>query len=580
MGDLTGTALGNYDLVRLLGQGGFARVYLGRHRYLHTLAAIKVLEAYLDDEQREPFEREARTIAQLVHPHIVRVLEFGAEAGTPFLVMDYAAAGSLRTRHPRGAQLPLGRILPYVQQIASALEYAHQHQVIHRDVKPANVLLGRDDALWLSDFGLAMMAHRTGSLPTEQAIGTASYMAPEQIEGKPRPASDQYALAVMVYEWLVGAPPFGGTALEVAMQHLASAPPPLAGVEPPVQEVLLRALAKDHRARFASVQAFADALQQASVPHAPGVTRPLHAVPDDEAPTEPDPALPAAPLTPVMTAPLTQAVAEAELPAMAEPELPAVAAAAVPISQAQTQPIQPANAPPATAPRRRRRLPARRWLLAVAAVLALLLVGSLFLLPGVGLRGVAGTLLDVSSLPTAGAASGATATQPGQTRTPGATGTAGTRATPGPGATTAPTAGVPTATTPGVPTATLPAGVPTPTGTSPPGASATPTLVPGALVAAPLTLSFSLTLLGCLVQARTQLVTLQNTGGAALTWQASIENPAYLTTAPASGSLAGGQSTQLGVSVICPSISLNTIDHITLLWGGVPITITVTISIL
>lgn len=266
MADLLDTHLGNYRLVRLLGKGGFASVYLGEHRYLNTLAAIKVMETVLADEQVAQFQQEARTIAHLVHPHIVRVLEFGVEEGLPFLVMDYAPSGTLRTRHPRGSRLALAQMLPYVQQIAAALDYAHQHRLIHRDIKPENVLLGQADHLWLSDFGLAVVAHSNASLRMAEVAGTIIYMAPEQFEGKPHPASDQYALAVMVYEWLNGAPPFAGTAMEVAMQHMTSAPPPLAGMPPGVQEALLTALAKAPGQRFPTAQAFAAALQQASTP--------------------------------------------------------------------------------------------------------------------------------------------------------------------------------------------------------------------------------------------------------------------------------------------------------------------------
>lgn len=143
MTDRVGEQLGNYRLIRLLGQGGFADVYLGEHLHLGTHAAIKVLHTRLAPDDLEGFRNEARTIARLEHPHIVRVLEFGIEAGVPFLVMSYAPNGSLRQRHSKGVPLPLSTIVSYVRQIADALQYAHDEKVIHRDVKPENMLVGR-----------------------------------------------------------------------------------------------------------------------------------------------------------------------------------------------------------------------------------------------------------------------------------------------------------------------------------------------------------------------------------------------------------------------------------------------------
>lgn len=140
MANHTGQQLGNYRLSRLLGAGGFARVYLGEHIHLGTLAAIKVLDRRLTDEEVERFRNEARTILHLEHPNIVRMLDFGIEDLTPYLVMNYAPNGSLYDICHNDIPLPLERILPYVRQIASALNYAHDNRVIHRDVKPQNML--------------------------------------------------------------------------------------------------------------------------------------------------------------------------------------------------------------------------------------------------------------------------------------------------------------------------------------------------------------------------------------------------------------------------------------------------------
>ena len=268
MADRVGQHFGNYRLVALLGQGGFAEVYLGQHVRLNLQAAIKVLHTHLTGQEAEHFYQEAHTIAKLTHPSIVRVFDYDVQEGVPFLVMDYASNGSLRRRYPKGSVLPLPQILSAVKQVATALQYAHDHKFIHRDVKPENMLVSRHEEVLLSDFGLAALAHSSASLSTQEVVGTLPYMAPEQIEGHPRAASDQYALAVVVYEWLCGSRPFEGSAIEVMVQQLTMPPPPLRDRVPTVpvevEQVVLKALAKDPRQRFASVQDFATALQVTS----------------------------------------------------------------------------------------------------------------------------------------------------------------------------------------------------------------------------------------------------------------------------------------------------------------------------
>ncbi len=264
-----GQLLGNYRLQSLLGRGGFAEVYLAEHIYLGTHVAIKVLGIQITSVNIELFSKEARIIANLFHPYIMRILNFGIERGIPYLVMDYAPNGTLRQRHPKGTILPIDTIIPYIKQIAPALQYIHERKLIHRDIKPENLLIGREGEILISDFGIAIVAHSTRSLNTEGASGTIYYMAPEQIQGKPRPASDQYALGILVYEWLCGTPPFTGTSMEIGMQHLLTIPPPLSEkllmVSREVEQVLLTALAKDPHQRFGSIQAFASALEQASI---------------------------------------------------------------------------------------------------------------------------------------------------------------------------------------------------------------------------------------------------------------------------------------------------------------------------
>jgi eukaryotic-like serine/threonine-protein kinase len=172
MADHVGQQLGNYRLLRKIGQGSFAEVYLGEHLYLERLAAIKVLHVQMDPKRQEQFRHEARTIARLDHPHIVRVLDFGIEDQTPYLVMEYTPGGTLRSQHPKGIRLSFEQIVTPVKQIASALDYAHQQRVIHRDIKPENLLLNAKDEVELSDFGLAVVQRTLDSLSTQNPAGT------------------------------------------------------------------------------------------------------------------------------------------------------------------------------------------------------------------------------------------------------------------------------------------------------------------------------------------------------------------------------------------------------------------------
>jgi serine/threonine protein kinase len=269
MADRTGQKLGNYLLTRSLGRGGFAEVYLGQHVYLKTQAAIKVLMTQLlDEDDTESFLNEARTVAGLIHPNIVRVLEFGIDDKTPFLVMDYASNGTIRQRYPKKTRVEPSIIVSYVKQIAAGLQYAHDQKLIHRDIKPENLLIGRHNEILLSDFGIALVAQSSRYQSTQDVVGTVAYMSPEQIQGKPRASSDQYALGIVVYELLSGYRPFSGSFTELCTQHMFAPPPSLRErvptISPELEQVVNTALAKDPRQRFATVQAFANALEQAS----------------------------------------------------------------------------------------------------------------------------------------------------------------------------------------------------------------------------------------------------------------------------------------------------------------------------
>ncbi|MGH2508164.1 MAG: serine/threonine-protein kinase, partial [Ktedonobacteraceae bacterium] len=273
MEDRAGQQLGNYRLLRQLGTGGFAEVYLGEHVHLGTQAAIKVLHTRLSREDHEYFRNEARIVAHLIHPHIVRVLDFGIEDAVPFLVMDYAPGGTLRELHPRKSRVPLAGVRTYVAQIASALHYAHQHKIVHRDIKPENMLLNAEQEVVLSDFGIALISRSSRNQSLQDVVGTLAYMAPEQLRGKPCPASDQYALGIVIYEWLCGECPFHGTFIELCSQHMLVDPPSFAEkhLEMPslIEQVVRTALAKDPVERFNSIEAFARAFEQASLHAAP-----------------------------------------------------------------------------------------------------------------------------------------------------------------------------------------------------------------------------------------------------------------------------------------------------------------------
>jgi serine/threonine protein kinase len=268
-----GKKLGNYRLLKPLGAGGFADVYLGEHIYLKTLAAIKVLRLRLDNAALDQFLTEARTIVRLKHPHIVSVHDFGIDDGDPFLVMDYAAHGSLRGLHPVGSVLALTTVLTYIKPIAEALQYAHECNIIHRDVKPENMLLDGSERLLLSDFGIALTTQSMPSNPmlkkpqTRDALGTTTYMAPEAFTSTVSFLSDQYALGIVAYEWLCGKPPFNGSDMEIALKHIHVAVPPLRDkvpdIPPVVEQVIMRALAKQPQERYPSILEFSIALEQA-----------------------------------------------------------------------------------------------------------------------------------------------------------------------------------------------------------------------------------------------------------------------------------------------------------------------------
>ncbi len=264
---------GRYTLARELGRGGMAAVYLATDVKLGRQVALKVLapamRAYLGAER---FEREVRLVARLSHPHIVPLFEAGEAGGLLYYAMEYVEGESLRERLAREGPLPVGDAVGIAVQVADALQYAHDNGVIHRDVKPANILLSRGHAL-VTDFGVAKLLDARAEpgqdslTGTGFAPGTAEYMSPEQAAGERRldARSDVYALAAVLYEMLAGAPPFTAPTAQAVVARILVEPPPRlraarSGLPPHVERAVERGLAKRPDDRPPSARAFAAAL--------------------------------------------------------------------------------------------------------------------------------------------------------------------------------------------------------------------------------------------------------------------------------------------------------------------------------
>jgi serine/threonine protein kinase len=262
-----------YILERELGRGGMAVVYLGHDALLNRKIAVKVLPpelTYGSSSIIERFKREAQTAAKLDHPNIIPVHRVSPGGKLFWYVMKYLDGEALNDILEREGQLPVERTVDIVGQVAAALDYAHQNQVVHRDVKPANVLVDKRGWCTVTDFGIAKALDANTLTASGSIIGTPYYMSPEQCKGKKvGAAADQYSLAVMTYQMLGGHVPFtGDSAVEIVHKHVADPVPPLGVLRPnlsaKVIAVVERGLAKTAEERFATVAEFAKALKAAS----------------------------------------------------------------------------------------------------------------------------------------------------------------------------------------------------------------------------------------------------------------------------------------------------------------------------
>ena len=267
---------GRYRIERELGRGGMATVYLAHDEDLGRPVAVKVLPEHLalDDEFRARFVREARLAGRLSHPNVVRVYDAGDSDGRPFMVMEYVPGASLAEE----GRLNVARVVDQGVQACAGLQHAHDAGLVHRDLKPANLLVRDDGVLKIADFGIARAAESTRHTQAGTLLGTAAYLAPEQIAGEDAtPASDVYALGAVLYELLAGRPPYSFSSLaDLAAKQAGGMVEPVSDVEPSVprdvEAAVMHSLARDPRFRPGSP---AELAQELGAAGAEQPTRPL-----------------------------------------------------------------------------------------------------------------------------------------------------------------------------------------------------------------------------------------------------------------------------------------------------------------
>lgn len=275
-----------YRIIDTLGEGGMANVYLAKDIILQRKVAVKMLRFDLqkDPQTVQRFQREALSTSELSHPNIVSVFDVATDHGVPYMVMEYVDGPNLKQYIQDHGPLPLTQVISIMDQILSAVSLAHQHNVIHRDLKPQNILMDQHGTIKIADFGIALALSQTDITQTNTALGSVHYMSPEQARGGVvTKQSDIYSLGIILYELLAGKVPFGGqTAVSIALQHMRDQVPSLHKLNPDIPQsldnVVRQATAKDPRDRFASVSDMKRALDQSLSPamaNAP-VFQPLH----------------------------------------------------------------------------------------------------------------------------------------------------------------------------------------------------------------------------------------------------------------------------------------------------------------
>ncbi|MBF7082337.1 Stk1 family PASTA domain-containing Ser/Thr kinase [Desulfallas sp. Bu1-1] len=269
---MIGKMLGNrYEILEKLGGGGMAIVYKGKDTYLNRLVTIKVLrpEFTSDEDFIRRFRREAQAVASLSHPNIVNIHDVGQEDGVHYLVMEYVPGDNLKVIIKKRGPLSPEEAVRFTVQVCEALEHAHQNNIVHRDVKPHNILVTEEGRAKLTDFGIALEATAATITRTDTIMGSVHYLSPEQVRGETATArSDIYAVGILLYEMLTGRHPYSGdTPIAVALKHVQETPRPVNEVNPEVPEelaaVVMRAIEKDPRHRYQSAGELARHLEMA-----------------------------------------------------------------------------------------------------------------------------------------------------------------------------------------------------------------------------------------------------------------------------------------------------------------------------
>ena len=278
MANMVGITLGKYKLMERLGKGGMAEVYKAHHEKLDRFVTIKILHTFLSDDQEflARFEREARAVAALRHPHIVQIHDFEHEDDIYYMVMEFINGGTLQSKMAElskdGQYLPIGQVKRTLRQIADALDYAHKRGIIHRDIKPSNILMNTDHDAFITDYGIARMMSEMKFTATGSLIGTPTYMSPEQGKGLDLDnTSDIYSLGIILFEMLTGKVPFASdTPLAIIHKHIHEALPNPSELRPELsaslEKVIFKAVEKEPKDRYQTAVELYDAFEDALTP--------------------------------------------------------------------------------------------------------------------------------------------------------------------------------------------------------------------------------------------------------------------------------------------------------------------------